>query len=66
MTRGIPPTEGGETGSMMRHPGLLEGASFDTHILSGGLDLLPAQTVRNVPGHVSETGLAGPGLDPGR
>jgi hypothetical protein len=33
------PTTRGETSSMVRHSGLLEDVSFDTHSLSAGLDL---------------------------
>jgi hypothetical protein len=53
MTGNLAPAKGGEAGSMVRHPGLLEGVSFDTHTLSAGPDLSLPQTVRNVPGHVS-------------
>src|SRR4051794_24394005 len=45
-------TPRGETGSMVRHPGLLEGVSFDTHTLSAGPDLTPHR-VRNVPGLIT-------------
>src|SRR5664279_2586811 len=53
MTGNIPPAERGEAGSMVRHPGLLEGVSFDTHTLSAGPDLHLPHSIRNVPGHVS-------------
>jgi len=37
---------------MVRHPGLLEGVSFDTHTISVGPDLFLPQSVLKVPGLV--------------
>src|SRR4051812_3921528 len=50
-TRDLPASPRGEARSMVRHPGLLEGVSFDTHTLSAGPDLTPHH-VLNVPGRV--------------
>jgi hypothetical protein len=38
---------------MVRHPGLLEGVSFDTHTIKAGPDLFLPHRVLNVPGHVT-------------